>query len=508
MTPSSLWVGSRLRRWAAALLVAVLLVAGSTEPAAADPGAGTTDEEARALGARAIAADLRLVNYYPRDRAWEQQWIRFSPRATADDFAAVRGLGATSVRIIVFPSVLGYPRPAADELRKLQTTVELADAAGLQVWLTLYDNFGSYTDLAGSRTWTTAVLGPYAGDRRIQAVELRNEIKQTTATMAWARDQLALIHQLTPTTPVAMSLNGSVEPEAYRTLLDALAPEAPDVVSYHYYGDPGLAYGRLQRAVAAVGSVPLAVGEAGLSTAALDGRCPDAACREAEQVDWFQLLVAAARQLGLSPPAPWILLDLTSDATTRTITPAGYGYGLIRTDGSRKPAADVVADAYAGVWTTVPQDTDFRSTTMQGQRARGWVPWRPSGTFRVEDGAGVDGAPALAVSGTDTLADGASAWYARPLTAVRPGQTWRARVSARGVGVTGRTTLSLVWLDGDGGYLRQSVSGALDARSTAWQELSVVATVPTGAVAVRVHLASAGNAGTAWFSNPGWSVSG
>ena len=352
------------------------------------------------------------------------------------------------------------------------------------------------------------MLAPYADDPRIQAVELRNEIKQTPAAMTWAQDQLALVHALSPTTPVTLSLNGSAEPEAYAALLDALAPEAPDVVSYHYYGNPGLAHDRFRRAVAAVGTVPLVVGEAGLTTSAQESRCGDVACREAEQVDWYQLVVAAARQAGLSPPAPWTLLDLTPDATTRTITPAGFGYGLIRTDGTTKPAAAVVADAFAGVWTTAPQDTDFTEPSMEGLRARAWVPWRPSGSFRVEEGAGVGGAPALAVSATDSWPDGASAWFARPLTVVRPGQTWRARVWARGDGATGRTLLDLVWLDADGAYLRQSVSGTLDVRTSAWQELSVVATTPPGAVAVRVHLASGGNAGTAYFSDPTWSVTG
>ena len=45
-------------------------------------------------------------------------------------------------------------------------------------------------------------------------------------------------------------------------------------------------------------------------------------------------------------------------------------------------------------------------------------------------------------------------------------------------------------------------------KATGWQELSVVAAAPTGAVAVRVHLASGGNTGTVYFSNPGWSVTG
>lgn len=488
-------------------LVMCLGALGGARPAAADETA-TSADAVRTAGAQRLAGSLRLVNYYPRDRAWEQQWTRFSPSVTAADFATARDLGATSIRVIVFPGVLGYPQPSTDEQSKLRTTIELADAAGLQVWLTLFDNFSSYADLAGSRTWTTALLAPYTDDRRIQAVEIRNEIKQTQAAMLWAQDQIALVHRLSPTTPVALSLNGSVEPESYATLLDAVRPELPDVVSYHYYGNPGLAHDHFRRVVAAVAPVPVVVGEAGLTTSAQDSRCADVACREAEQVDWYQLAVAAARQAGLSPPAPWTLFDLTSDATSRSITAAGFGYGLIRTDGTAKPAAAVVAAAFSDVWTTAPQDTDFAEVTMQGQRARAWVPWRPSGSFRVEGGAGVGGGSALAVTGTDSWPDGASAWFARPLTAVRPDQTWRVRVSVRGVGASGRTYLDVVWLDGDGTYLRHAVSGVLDVRTPAWQELSVVAAPPPGATAVRIHLASGGNAGTVYFSNPTWTVTG
>ena len=48
----------------------------------------------RAANAQAMAAGLKLVNYYPRDRAWEQQWLRFSP-ARSSVSAASESSGST-----------------------------------------------------------------------------------------------------------------------------------------------------------------------------------------------------------------------------------------------------------------------------------------------------------------------------------------------------------------------------------------------------------------------------
>ena len=92
--------------------------------------------------------------------------------------------------------------------------------------------------------------------------------------MTWAQDQIALVHRLLPTMPVTISMNGAIDPAAYGTMLTALSPEAPDLLSYHYYGDPGLAYDHFRRVITAAGSIPVVIGEAGLSTAAAGSPLP------------------------------------------------------------------------------------------------------------------------------------------------------------------------------------------------------------------------------------------
>ena len=323
--------------------------------------------------------------------------------------------------------------------------------------------------------------------------------------MTWAQDQIGLVHRLLPTMPVTISMNGAIDPAAYGTMLTALSPEVPDLLSYHYYGDAGLAYDHFRRVTTAAGSIPVVIGEAGLSTAPWKPLPRPGLPRS--RTGRLVSDRRGRRPTGrTAPPAPWTVFDLTPDATDRPIVPAGYGYGLYRTDGSAKPAAAVMADAFADRWTTAPQNIDFSETTMQGARARAWVPWRSSGSLRVDQDTGVGGSAALVMTGTETLPDGMTSWYARPVRPVQAGQSWRIRVNARSMSATGQTTLAIAWYDGEGDYLGLDTSPKLVNTTVGWQELVLVAAPRPGSGAARIHLRSAGNSGTVYFSNPSWTV--
>ena len=144
------------------------------------------------------------------------------------------------------------------------------------------------------------------------------------------------------------------------------------MISYHYYGDPGLAYDHFRRVViAAVGTIPVVVGEAGYSTAALDrpvrrSGLPGGGTGRTGTGSWWPppgRPGSARRRRGRC-------FDLTPDATERPIACRGVRLRAVSAPTAarsrRRPSSPTPSP---GRWTTEPQNTDFAETTMEGTRA-------------------------------------------------------------------------------------------------------------------------------------------
>ena len=108
---------------------------------------------------------------------------------------------------------------------------ESPHANGLGVQLTLFDWWGAYGDVEGSKQWARAVLEGYVGDPRIAFVELRNEIDTTdAAALAWTRELIPWLRDLLRRqTPVTVSVAGMTPVRDLRALVAALPARArPD----------------------------------------------------------------------------------------------------------------------------------------------------------------------------------------------------------------------------------------------------------------------------------------
>lgn len=315
-------------RWRRGLrCAAVVAAAGLIFSGPAPAGAAPT--------VRLPISHLRLMNYYPADAGWSLMWRSYSHTRTSRDFAAIRTLGANAVRVIVQPSAVGYPVVQPRMLARFHDMLATARARGLSVQLTLFDWWGGYGDLAGSRRWLRSLLVGEQHDPTIALVELKNEIPASPAALKWARELLPALSSDLPGVPrtVSTSASNGVAGMAMQATLPV------DVLDVHYYGDPTRAGGLLHAAVALAAGRSVIVGETGVSTAQVS---------EAAQAHFFATMAAAAAAAGIPPPAPWVLSDFTSRAI-----PAGgnraisqYRFGLRRLDGTWKPAAAVVRSAF------------------------------------------------------------------------------------------------------------------------------------------------------------------
>ena len=189
-----------------------------------------------------VPGDLRVVSYYPADAGWTRMWEPWRPQRIDTDLRRLRGLNANVVRIVLPAHFIGYPAPEERYLERLREFVGIAARNGLGVQLTLFDWWGSYRDIEGSKQWARAVLERYVGDPRIAFVELRNEIDTTDAeALLWTRALIPWLRDLLrKQTPVTVSVAGMTPVRDLRALVAALPARArPDFFDAHHFTGGG-----------------------------------------------------------------------------------------------------------------------------------------------------------------------------------------------------------------------------------------------------------------------------
>lgn len=330
------------------LTVAILLVASLILALALTQSASHGPARQLPTVPESMVRDLKEVNYYPAADGWTYMWSRFDPTAIDRDFARIRALSANTVRIIIQPSVFGFPTVRPVMADRLSEVIRLAARHSLRVHLTLFDLWSRYTDIDGSKEWISSLLSRYRDDPRIAVVELQNEVNpQNPEAVAWLTTMLPYLSTVLPGTLRTVS-TASVPPEVFALFTHELKNSPPDFWDYHYYGPPGDAYSVLSWIKALAASRPLFVGETGYST---DGTPGDQAAQEQAQAAYYWAVFTTAAALGLPTPAPWILDDFSPGAippSPMADDPAQYDFGLFQLDGTPKPAAAVVRTAFSG----------------------------------------------------------------------------------------------------------------------------------------------------------------
>ena len=475
-----------------AVLASSLLATVLALPAPAPAAAGAAPTMTSRMAAVGVA---KSINYYPAGAAWSAMWSGFDAARIDADLAKAAALGADNVRIIVFPQTFGYPHPTAVYAGRLKKFVELAAAHKMTVKLTLFDWWDGYTDVAASIAWAKRVLAPYADDRRVIAVELKNEFQpDDTAAVAWVRKLIPAVRAAVPRMPLTLSVDGQTGAAGMGKIKKALAGTPLDYYDFHFYGNSDLALTEIRRAQAAVAPSPIVIGETGLST--VDNS-------PGEQAAFLARVFRAAREAGVGSVGPWTLTDFAAGAIPRNSSvsrkPAQYGFGLHRTDGTPKAAAAVVRAA----WTTGTTANSVLNLGFEASVANS--PWQRNlpkgGGATVVTGTARTGKYSAKFARTTRTPAGLPSLRTSPITPVHGGHRWRAEAYARGTDATGITEIALSWFDANGKWIRQDASDRLPNGTTTWTKLVVETTAPAGAAGVQLHLKSGDNKGSVWFDD-------
>jgi hypothetical protein len=467
------------------------------------------NEQAAARDLAALRTELqslKVINYYPAGDGWTYMWTRWNPEAIDADFARIATANANGVRVIVHPSVFGFPEPDSKQLSKLAYVVETAEQHGLRVQLTLFDWWLDYARIDESRRWATAILEPYRDDPRVAFVELQNELDAANnEALSWARAMIPCVREVVGSIPITISVSGSHSLPGLQRLVDAQL--GLDFYDLHYYGKAALAYHTFNRARSIVGIVPLRIGETGYATHPIAEEAPsgtDIRWREAEQDKFYRTLAVAARENELPPVAPWILSDFRPGAIPLTRSapdPAQSAFGLLRVDGTPKPAMASIRSMFGGDAPDEHFNNGFEDATDSALPTN-WKLWRaPLAGWARDPNVHRSGRAAARISRSSSSVDGYPAFYLSPVRPIVAGDYYTATVWVRAQAATGTTRISLAWFNADGMFLGHDVSSELREGTTDWTQLSLIARAPLDAALVEIHLVSANNTGTVWFDD-------
>jgi hypothetical protein len=532
-----------------AAVAADLQVAASLVPSTVDDAESATLQVAPASAAhaaqvaavpasaavRAPLSTMKLVNYYPANNSWYAMWTKWNPAQFDTDMQRAQSIGANAVRLILFPEYFGYPSPTPAMSGRLAQAISIASSHGINVQLTLFDHFSSYGDTAGSATWTKAILAPYATDPRITFVEVQNEVSPANKSLVrWLRAEVALIHSIMPGTQVTASTDyaaGSRGPALLKTALTGelggYSTEA-DIFDYHYYGGTVGLTASLKKIKASVAPSPLVLGEIGSSSTnpiystGADGQQSEAL--------WLATVEADIEAAGLPLGAPWTLNDFTQAGQPyHDQQVKQYGFGLFDVDGSPKPAAFAIADAFGagssfasspfaaapksalaprvGAYSADSNNPGFAVAVPGQNRPSTWTQsLAKEATFSVVAGGGPAGTNAVQMSRSGGDSTGWPSLMTVPSQAVIPGQIWSLSAAVRGIVATGTNRIGIAWFNANGRFMGWTASPSIANGSPGWTTLLASGKAPIGAASAEIHLSSERNTGSVRFANVTWSV--
>jgi hypothetical protein len=499
---------------------------------AAAAGAGEIAFEATGFDPSAMSvaeriAPLRLANWYPARHVWTNFWLEFDEALVTREFALLADIGFNAVRI--FPTAtldaFAVPQPTVEMLRRLRRTIEIADAAGLKVQLSLFDIWADYGRLAESRAWVDAVVGPYRNDSRIVYIDVQNEVDLRQAGLrSWLGQIAPYVRQMAGNIPVTASLTqwGGLSHTHFMQLLKGTF--APDLFDVHIYSPPQIARVELGQVRAEAAGLPVYIGESGFPTVTdfeygTYGVPKNLPAQEAQQQRFILGMHAVVRSLGFPVPGHWTLNDfdragvpsyLVDYITSLGTGSVQYSYGLRRVDGTPKPAlADMMRLQRAQVSTSEP-NAGFELVDPEGQPLH-WRIWNNpaagySASFRRDASVAHSGQASARIDGATGGMQGTPAYYLVPLAPFVPGAPVTARAYGKAAGLAGSGHVTISWFDASFGFLGLARSASLPKGESDWTLLEVQSAPPPAAAYYEVRLESENNpAGTVWFDDVSWS---
>ena len=366
--------------------------------------------------------------------------------------------------------------------------------------------------MSDSQTWLRLLVQPHRDDARIAIWELRNEVGlDQPAIRAWVQAVFPYLKAQAGSTPCTVSVSNV---EWLDDVKDLTGSTPPDIYSLHWSPDV-VSWTRpfpavIDRARQLIGTAPLLIGEFGLSTYAYS---------DISQAHLYTDVFYYAHQKGIADLGAWTLNDFSPGAIgcdgPITETEELF-FGLYRTDGTPKPAASILRDAFHGnppsrLSPSRMHNTSFEDLNRYSLHLDNWWPWDESWSWQHWETQDCtlahSGRCSVRLSPSVPMAVGL---YNVPALPVEYGELFNLEGYVQTRNLQGCAELVLSWFEqadplGDTRWITNTESQCItDPNLTQWTRISMQnVRPPAGAKYVEVFakMHSTGSASTVWFDD-------
>ncbi len=256
---------------------------------------------------RQTAPALFGVNYYPQTTPWEAFWQQYQPEVIQQDLLKAKQLGFNSLRIFVFYQQFGGSQVNTQQIQKLRHFLDQAQQHDLKVVVTLFDQFSDYTDLESSRQHIQGLVQSLSDHPAIAAWDLKNESDRDyphygqQVVRDWMR-QMSQFLQSQVQQPVTASYAAAAQMGS--------EVEGLDYLTFHYYDYESKFNQTVSDLKQRFPGHELVLGEFGFHT--WESKVGDPHL-SAHQFNYFNAILAAARENNLAGVMVWSLYDHSPD---------------------------------------------------------------------------------------------------------------------------------------------------------------------------------------------------
>jgi len=289
-----------------------------------------------------FATEYVGLNYYPASASWADFWEKFPQAEIEADLDKVKALKANSLRIFLTHAYFDAAETRNDALAKLEKFLDMCEAEGLVVLVTLFDLRPDYqlSNWDADITHIDSILSRIAAHKAVLGIDLKNqpdldfEIWGQGRVEAWLTVMARHIQTHYPYLPITI---GWSKAENAMRLSDVI-----DFVTYHEYENPKGVETRLRQVIALAGEKPVMITELGSTI----WHPPFIkSLRETKQAERLgHQLEQASLANGVFV---WTLNDFTH-VSRDVVGPWPWRraqqkhFGLIRNDGTFRPAASIL----------------------------------------------------------------------------------------------------------------------------------------------------------------------
>jgi WD40 repeat protein len=304
---------------------------------------------------------LKGFNFYPHLAPWNAMWQHWDGPQVAADLDKVRDLGANTLRVLVpyganyeWTQADGTPQPQM--LDELEQMIGLAADRNMRVLLTLFDFYGDFplagtADEAANWRYLETLAARYRDDPRVLGWDLHNEPDNYTLwqqdnqaqVLSWLARAAQHLRQTDPNHFITIGLgNWQNLSQAGPDGVNALAQE--DLVALHDYDATSLDRQIDEVQASGGATLPVVLEEFGWPSAPSE---LTADYSETTQAGRYRQSLDTIARRNLDGGLAWSLWDFTPNSVLN-LKPdiAQQFFGLVRLDGSFKPAAQVWQAAY------------------------------------------------------------------------------------------------------------------------------------------------------------------